>query len=400
MAYWRKTLRTPSFRGVRFNLSDTESQFGRRIAEHEFPKRDEPYSEDLGRKARTFSFEAYINGFEYFRQRDKLIAACEKSGPGKLVHPYLGTKNVVCTECTVRESAREGGMATFRLAFREAGSPTFPAGNTQPKGILGLLGLDLADKAVQDFTDNINIADKPQWVVDQVAGAVEETAEALETSTSFITRNADAVADLAFSIKDLRADLNGLLAAPATLADRLKNSFSLLKDSITDGRESFTAYKSMFGFSSGELKGTRNTPLRLISNNNISAVENYTRRLAIANAAQTVSDISYTSVEDAEDQRQAIFDAIDDQQNVENVSDDIYQSLQQLRAELKKAMPPADQQIPDVITVTPLATTNSILLAYDLYEALDKEQDIVDRNKIRHPGFIPGGDELKVLFDG
>jgi len=38
-------------------------------------------------------------------------------------------------------------------------------------------------------------------------------------------------------------------------------------------------------------------------------------------------------------------------------------------------------------------------LAYDLYEDIDREQDIIDRNKllIRHPGFLPAGEILKVL---
>jgi len=400
MSGWRTKLRKASFRGIRFNLTDSDSTFGRRIAEHEFPKRDEPYSEDLGRKAQTFSFEAYINGFEYFRQRDKLVAACNKEGPGKLVHPYLGSKTVVCTECNLRESAREGGMALFKLSFREAGSLQFPAAKTQPNAILSALGLDLAARAVDEFTKDFDVAQKPQWVVDQASETVEAFADALETSTNFITRNADSIADLAFAITDLRDDIQGLLNAPSILAERMKNAVGLLKDSIFDNRESLDAFKKMYAFKSGQLKGTRNTVLRAISNKNINAVENFTKRLALANSSQVIGLATFTSIEDAETERGALFDAIDEQHNVETISDEVYQNLQQLRAELKRAVPPPDEQIPDVIAVTPRATTNSIILAYDLYDSLDKEQDIVDRNKIAHPGFIPGGDEIKVLFDG
>src|SRR5690606_3408127 len=92
-----------------------------------YPQRDEPYLEDIGRRRRAFTVEGYVLGPEYFEARDALIRACETSGAGTLVHPFLGALTVSCTSCRVQETTREGGMARFTLSFAEAGENRFPA---------------------------------------------------------------------------------------------------------------------------------------------------------------------------------------------------------------------------------------------------------------------------------
>ena len=51
------------------------------------------------------------------------------------------------------------------------------------------------------------------------------------------------------------------------------------------------------------------------------------------------------------------------------------------------------------IRVTPEATQPALVLAYGLYEDAGREAEIVTRNKVRHPGFVPGGQALEVLAD-
>lgn len=394
---WRRRLRKASFRGVRFNITEANSSFGRRIVGHEFPKRDEPYSEDLGRKTREFSFEAFINGFDYMRLRDKLIAACEKEGPGKLVHPYYGNRDVVCTDCELLESTLEGGVARFRLSFREAGSLKFPTTKSNPKGILSLLGIVSDDSAITNFLNNFDVASYPQHVVDAAQAQVDAFSDALEVSTGFITSNADSIADLAHSITNLRDDVDGLLNAPALLAERMKNAIGLLVESVTNKRESLDAYKHLFTFGSSDTFSTRNTASQNQINTNKRAISNLAKQFAISQASQAIVDVSFSSVSDAVTERQFIYDAIAEQESALEISDDVYQNMQQFRAELQKGVPGEDQDLPSVIKVTPIATTNSIVLAYNLYGTLDREQDIVDRNSLEHPGLIVGGEELEVL---
>jgi prophage DNA circulation protein len=111
-----------SFRGAWFRLDSYETTVGRRHALHEYPLRNLPLAEDLGRKARRFNFAAYILGPGWEVQRDLLINACEADGPATLVHPFHGTHRVLCDTCTVSEGRASGRrFARFSLDFIEAG---------------------------------------------------------------------------------------------------------------------------------------------------------------------------------------------------------------------------------------------------------------------------------------
>ena len=114
---WRDQIRRPaSFRGVPFSVTDAEARIGRRMVLHEYPQRDDPYPEDLGRRARVFVVEAQVVGEDYLTRRDALMRAIEQDGPGELIHPRHGVlKVVVLDHVSVKESHREGGIARFSI---------------------------------------------------------------------------------------------------------------------------------------------------------------------------------------------------------------------------------------------------------------------------------------------
>ena len=122
IAPWRLQLRPASFRGAGFHVEVGALAGGRRIALHEFPKRDTPYAEDMGRRARRFPVTGYIVDADYIPERDALIAALEAGGGGTLVHPTLGTFRVVCDGFSAIERRDKGGYVEFEMTFVEAGS--------------------------------------------------------------------------------------------------------------------------------------------------------------------------------------------------------------------------------------------------------------------------------------
>ena len=118
---WRDRLLPASFRGVRFEVQAHENAGGRRLQTHEYPGREEPHTEDLGRRVREFSVEAYIVGDDYMERRDALLDACEKPGPGTLIHPYRGERQVACARYRLSERLSEGRMCRIALELVEAG---------------------------------------------------------------------------------------------------------------------------------------------------------------------------------------------------------------------------------------------------------------------------------------
>lgn len=119
---WRSRLQPASFRGVGFKVDLSSFVGGRRTVTHEYPKRDLPSAEDMGRRARRYSLAAYIVGGDYDRQRDQLIQALEAEGPGTLVHPYLGQYQAnVEQPFNIVERRDRGRMCEIEVTFVESG---------------------------------------------------------------------------------------------------------------------------------------------------------------------------------------------------------------------------------------------------------------------------------------
>lgn len=119
---WKAKLRPASFRGVRLDgVRDRELEGGRRIQNHEYPKRNSNFPEDMGKATREFSIDAYIIGDDYMQRRDQLIKACEREGAGSYVDHWGVSQRVKCRRFRLMESSQEGRMCRFQLDFIEDG---------------------------------------------------------------------------------------------------------------------------------------------------------------------------------------------------------------------------------------------------------------------------------------
>lgn len=119
---WRLNLQPASFNGVTFHVEMQTRNGGRRIALHQFPKRDIPYSEDMGRQARAFMVHGYVVGPDFETQRDLLIEQLELETNGQLILPTSqDQKIVVCEHYSIIERRERGGYAELEMLFREAG---------------------------------------------------------------------------------------------------------------------------------------------------------------------------------------------------------------------------------------------------------------------------------------
>lgn len=128
---WRDQLRPASFRGIPFGVFESQVQFGRKVAVHEYPFRNTVWVEDLGRSARRISFAGFLEGDDCIQQRDKLIKACEEAAAAEgseLVHPSLGQLTVsLAGEVTCVERWDRGRMFEIGFTFVEQGQRQFPS---------------------------------------------------------------------------------------------------------------------------------------------------------------------------------------------------------------------------------------------------------------------------------
>lgn len=136
---WREGLLPGRFRNAWFHVEAGAKENGRRIVVHEFPKKELPYAEDMGRQAISFVVRGYCityprditgAGLELYRRdyriaRDLLLHELEREGDGELKLPTLPPLRVVCPRYRLTEEEKLGGYAVFDMTFVEFGKPPF-----------------------------------------------------------------------------------------------------------------------------------------------------------------------------------------------------------------------------------------------------------------------------------
>jgi prophage DNA circulation protein len=177
---WTDELQQASWRGVPFGVKAEELRAGRRNAEHEYPFRDKPWIEDLGRKGRGFTLTGFLvadslayGGGDVFAQHDAMLAAIEQQGPGTLIVPTMGAQTVQLDACTITAKLETQGVFELQFTFLESGQQTFPSTSSDTGSAVAGLA-DAADAAVGgDFASAITGAlGSGQAVVAAIGGTV------------------------------------------------------------------------------------------------------------------------------------------------------------------------------------------------------------------------------------
>jgi len=162
---WRSKFLPANFDGALFHVEAGSRESGRRIVTHEFPKKDLPYSEDMGRRAIEFSVRGYLIQYvadanalytrDYTTPRDALIDRLERGGSGTLQLPFQRPLVVVCTRYRMSEEERMGGYVSFDMTFVELGAPPFQT---------AVSSYDQLSGASQALRDNILASLTPEAV--------------------------------------------------------------------------------------------------------------------------------------------------------------------------------------------------------------------------------------------
>jgi len=136
IAPWRTKLLPANYKGRLFHTEAGNKESGRSIVLHEFPKKDLPYAEDLGKRATEFTVRGYCIQYpdntgvplymrDYTIARDQLEAALLQGGAGSLQLPMQAPMVVACTRYRLTEEERLGGYCIFDMTFVEQGASPF-----------------------------------------------------------------------------------------------------------------------------------------------------------------------------------------------------------------------------------------------------------------------------------
>lgn len=437
---WRDNLIEGAFRNVTFHVEKNTRFSGRKAYINEWEgttKQVGVWSRDLGAKADEFQIEAFIvqnndNGYDYFDQRDKLIDAIKEPGPGILYHPSYGVLNVqVIEHAEIEEDFTDrGGEAKFSIRFAEVGKP-----------IASELLLDYL-KTVDDAADaanarcSDNFLDKFKSASQFVNRTVSDAQGMLTNVQTSVYRVTGSVQSTVNSVKDTIAaaiqTIATVASAPCDIYNTMKEGIDSIKEML--GMAGEVISDAVQGACSGENK---TDPIILDGSSippelgesmveslltEVTVDEDYFpdtaddeeyNRTVVLDAFKSLIfillvqfgiRIDFNSQDDMISIMNKIADAIEafvlrmgsersDIDNYENIL-----AMQDLKATFVTSMIAKGANLnKEVDYKLPPEPISSIEIAYDLYEDIDRESEIITRNKVkmRHPAFSFG--TIKVL---
>ncbi|WP_251976712.1 DNA circularization protein [Salinicola avicenniae] len=397
---WRDQYRPATFRGVGFFVRDAATNGGRRTVQHEYPDRDTPYVEDMGRKARGYTIDAFVIGRDYMSARDELLDALEATGAGELVHPYLGALSVNIDTFSARESSDEGGMARFSITFLESGEDRHPNGRRDRLSLIDAQSQAFNESALAAFVDKFSVGGLPAFVSAAASGQLGDLAGVIDSLTGGLFGRGERAARFARDLLSLADEADDLVHRPSDLGERL---VAVVDAVASEGRASprrgTQVLQTLAGWGNNAAPVQRTTSTRARQADNQLALVDLVQQVATSRATTTAARTEWPTYDEAITTRDELADRLDVVMESTD-SDNVYLEAQALRTELIEAVPSADQSLPRLSRYTPAATQPALVLAYQLHGDASRADELATRNHVRHPGFVPGGNSLEVLDRG
>lgn len=417
-----ENLRPASFRGVAFEVESHSESGGRRVELHEYPLRDTPYAEDLGKKAGKWQIEAFlVNGKSgYAERRDKLREALNASGPGTLIHPYLGELSVSVDGYSLKETTREGGYCTFSISFVEAGQPVEP--DVEKDTAANVLDKAEAAKeaATAGFLDEyMPLLEDLEGLAGKVPALLSEATAFLGTPLSILSR-AQSAASSVLALPDRLASrilgylgtirqlggiatsglkMNALTALLDKKSAGTASSWLVTSNGVIAGIVGETSWPQAGGGSIGGGTPSPETPgvvASTVANRAETPLIDLIAAGAVIEAAIESADADYGTADEALASRDAVIDAIDEVQRA-NCSDAVFTALSELAVAVNEDLTTRGAELPKLGSATLFMSMPALAASYRLYGDVGQADAIVARNRIRHPGRVPGGVPLEVI---
>ncbi|EDW0989992.1 DNA circularization protein [Escherichia coli] len=431
---WKDRLQDASFRGVPFKVEEESAGTGRRVETHEYPNRDKPYTEDLGKITFRPSITAYVVGDDCFDQRDRLIDALNKPGPGTLVHPTYGELKVcVDGEVRVSTSKSEGRIVRFDLKFVEAGELSYPTSGAATAQTL-MSSCSALDDCISDSFSGFSIDGVADFVQNDVVGNASTMLGYVSDAMKVVD---SAVSDAA---RLLQGDISVLLPPPSSgknFVEQVQKMWRTGKRLYGNASDLVTMIKTLSGVSLGsdlqprgvwktDSKTTatatqqRNVVASTLRTTAISEAAYAVTRLpapttsavmqnatvgpsttpaqstgwpfvthpALNNAPAVKNTVDLPTWEELTDIRDTLNTAIDKELS-RTTSDALFLALRRVKADLNADINTRIEQSARIIQRTPDEVLPALVLAATWFDNAARDADIIRRNAITHPGFVP-----------
>ena len=386
MSSWRKRLKQGSIGGLEFHCEQASGQGGRRLVIHEYPLQEEHYVEDMGPSAPSDRLVIFLVGDDYDLRRDEMIAKLYSEGPHTLIHPHLGTLRVHVDDFNWVLSTKEGGFVRFNINYVLDGKRKYPQSTNANAQQLQNACNDCSSAVQTAFADQFSVDNKPAFVQDAALSQINTAINALNT-----------LATVQDQAEALSSNLTGLMNQPAALAANLANFMAQVigTDTNTTPLQNFNAVNT--GIAAVDIVPLT-TPSRLQQAQNQAATQQLLTGIATVETARTIANQTepFSTYNEAINTRDVLLGQIDTL--IESGTDDEYYAYVELQTALMKRVNEVAPGLQQVKHIQLKTTLPSHVLAHNLYGNAARADELVTRNSVKHPSFMPVGEDLEVLL--
>lgn len=426
--------RPGSFKGVPFATPSDQHEGGVDGVVFKFPGSPNYFAQELGEKPDRFTLTVFTIGPDYDLNRDDLIKAL-KSGPGRLITRRWGEFDAQLEPgktYTVSHTQEETGKATFTIPFLRVSATLPSVVSVDTAGTTQFAASDAQAQATTSFGSKFD-AIGPEYVRGEILGTIQRANAKLRNINNDVAGALAFPNILASNITTLANTAATSVAAPSRYGDLAAGIYSV-HQAIFGGIETLAkaqlqvarAY-GLFGPEAAEASaqgrklaqvlrsaqasamligtdpdeptyGTASTREQQLATNQAAIVQLH-RQAATIEAARVCVSIPYDSRDAAIAMRDQLVAALILIMQDPATDDDMYSALQDVRVAMSNHLVSTAGGLPQLIPFTPLTTLPALLLAQRIYGDARRHDELISRNNIRHPGFVPGGAPLQVLAD-
>lgn len=389
---WLKTLWAASFKGQAFYFDADEEEGGQDNVKHVFPHRDDPFVEPMGEALRYFSGTAYVFGDHV----DALDAAMKRvmssGGAGMLVTPLTGPVMAHAETFKRRHEKDKLGYVAFEVKFVRAGASS---------GLISVpLALNVAFLAVDSVAAAIAgnfaagvIADpaQPDFVADAAANTLLASVAALDVVRQSFPVDPAQSGALRDTLSALIAQIPDALAS-GSAADLAASLIQATRD-LADAMPAESAARAMLEIANASLPlpSAPLTPLETVALTNIAAAYRVARLAALTAWAEAILRTVFVDRPSGVTVRAEVAARFEVELYDTHgaVDSDLVLAIEDLRGRVIDYLSQQITNLAPLIEVTTVRSLPALFMAWRLYADPKRAGELVARNRVRHPAFMP-----------
>lgn len=383
--------------GKKFIYENVEDELGADMVIHNIATSGRPVAEGISEGAEAFDIVARFVGDDYLVDMDEFIEILRKPTTHKFEHPYRGTfrKTSLVGKARLSNSRNEGGTCVFRFRLVVTEDQAFPLIRDASFDLLsqvGLLNLALiasykrrfkVGTFVKQILGTIGLATAAMRVVE---GKIQAAMNLTEAFGSAVTGFADQASALLRKPGDMVLSMTstaiGIIAGITSAVDDLPSRNKRAQNTFTQ------AMREIFG-------QDRPTVPRLATPESLLEQENsiqwwLANRIAfISGAASAITDMTFGSTAEVNLFKSEFLGFFDDITIDPDLDDQMYSEVRQLKANVVDYLAGVAQELPELTTYTTQKALPALVVGYQIYGDNDHDLEIVDRNDVIDPMFVP-----------